>query len=325
MAAKRKNGKVKRNGSDKNYFNFSPEKKKRIFGVFLILFSIFLFLSIISYSRRDEVLLDNSIFSGVETHNWLGIIGAHFSYFFIKSFIGYFSLVLPAVLFFWGISSFKKFTFKTLIHTTNLLLIMGLTLATFFGVLNTGLSFLPGTKELRGNIGEYLGDWFVGLLGTAGSILFLIFISATVLIFAFDVKVESIFYFIKNMFASDGDKKIKILKQDEEKISNLEKIKKLGREKKKPVIEEEEFSAEELMDDEAEAQTQIQIIRKAETETLADDEIKIDERLIWRKQVNYLALKLLMTKRRSFLIHGKRILTTNCQDLIFFNQLHQKM
>ena len=278
MAAKRKNGKVKRNGSDKSYFNFSLEKKKRIIGIFLILFSIFLFLSIISYSRRDEVLLDNSIFSGVETHNWLGIIGAHFSYFFIKSIIGYFSLVFPAVMFFWGISFFKKFTFKTLIHTTNFFLLMGLLLASFFGVLNTGLGFLPGTKELRGNIGEYLGEWFVGLLGTAGSILFLIFISATVLIFAFDVKVESIFYFIKNMFASDGDKKIKIVKQDEEKISNLEKIKKLGREKKKTGFEEEEFSAEELMDEEAEAQTQIQIIRKAETETLADDEIKIDER-----------------------------------------------
>jgi len=279
MAAKRKNGKEKRNGSGKNYFNFSSDKKKRIFGIFLILFSIFLFLSIVSYSRKDEVLLNNSIFSGVETHNWLGIIGAHFSYFFIKSIIGYFSLVFPAVMFFWGISFFKKFTFKTLIHTTNFLLIMGLTLASFFGVFNAGLGFLPGTKELRGNIGEYLGVWFVGLLGTAGSILFLIFISSTVLIFAFDVKVENIFHFIKNMFASDGDKKIKIVKQDEEKISNLEKIKKLGREKKKPAIEEEEeLSVEELMEEEAEAQTQIQIIRKAETEVQDDDEIKIEER-----------------------------------------------
>ena len=280
MAAKRKNGKEKRNSSGKNYFSFSSDKKKRIFGIFLIVFSIFLFLSIVSYNRKDEVLLDNSIFSGVETHNWLGIIGAHFSYFFIKSIIGYFSLVFPAIMFFWGISFFKKFTFKTLIHTTNFLLILGLTLASFFGVLNAGLDFLPGTKELRGNIGDYLGNWFVGLLGTAGSILFLIFISATVLIFAFDVKVESIFYFIKNMFTTDTDKKIKIVKKDDDELSNLEKIKKLGREKKKPVVDEdeEEFSAEELMEDEAEAQTQIQIIRKAETETLADDEIKIDER-----------------------------------------------
>ena len=119
MARKKKNGKVKGNGSGKNYFNFSSDKKKRIIGIFLILFSIFLFLCIISYSRKDEVLLDNSIFSGVETHNWLGIIGAHFSYFFIKSTIGYFSIIFPAIMFLWGVSFFKKFTFKTLIHTTN--------------------------------------------------------------------------------------------------------------------------------------------------------------------------------------------------------------
>jgi len=279
MAAKRKNGKDKRSGSGKNYFNFSSDKKKRVIGIFLILFSIFLFLSILSYSRKDEVLLNNSIFSSTETHNWLGIIGAHFSYFFIKSIIGYFSLVFPAIMFLWGISFFKKFTFKTLIHATNFLLIMGLTLASFFGVLSAGLEFLQGTYELRGNVGEYLGDWLGGLIGTAGSILLLIFLSATVLIFAFDVKIENIFHFIKNLFASNPDGKIKIVKKEEQESSNLEKIKKLGKEKKRPIVEEEEeeLSAEDLMEEE-EAETQIQIIRKADTEIMKDDEISVSDR-----------------------------------------------
>ena len=57
---------------------------------------------------------------------------------------------------------------------------------------------------------------------------------ATVLIFAFDIKIENIFHFIKNMFASDAESKIKIVKKEEEETSNLEKIKKLGKEKKKP-------------------------------------------------------------------------------------------
>jgi S-DNA-T family DNA segregation ATPase FtsK/SpoIIIE len=210
----------------------------------------------------------------------LGIIGAHFSYFFIKSIIGYFSLIFPAIMFLWGISFFKKFTFKTLIHTTNFFLIMGLTLASFFGVLSTGLDFLPGIKELRGNVGDYLGSWLSGLLGTAGSILLLIFISTAVLIFAFDVKIENIFQFIKNMFASDAEGKIKIVKKEEEDTSNLEKIKKLGRGKKKTIDEkdEEDILAEELMEEEAEAQTQIQIIRKAETEIMKDDEISVSDR-----------------------------------------------
>ncbi|GIK59629.1 MAG: DNA translocase FtsK [Ignavibacteriota bacterium] len=280
MTRSKRNGNGKKNNSGKNYFTFSSDKKRRIAGIFLLLFSVFIFLCIVSYSRKDEALLENSIFSGADSHNWLGIIGAHFSYFFIKSTIGYFSVVVPAIMFLWGLSIFKKIAFKTLIHTTNLLLIFGLTIASFFGVLKAGLDFLPGTKELRGNVGEYLGAWFVGLFGTAGSILFLLFVSAVVLIFAFDIKIENIFQFIKNLFASDEETKINIGKTETEADnSNLEKIKKLGKEKKKPVaVEDEDVTAEDLMDEEAEAQTQIRIIRKADTEVMEEDEIKVDER-----------------------------------------------
>lgn len=280
MTRSKRNGNGKKSNSGKNYFTFSSDKKRRIAGIFLLLFSVFIFLCIVSYSRKDEALLENSIFSGADSHNWLGIIGAHFSYFFIKSTIGYFSVVVPAIMFLWGLSIFKKIAFKTLIHTTNLLLIFGLTIASFFGVLKAGLDFLPGTKELRGNVGEYLGAWFVGLFGTAGSILFLLFVSAVVLIFAFDIKIENIFQFIKNLFASDEETKINIGKTETEADnSNLEKIKKLGKEKKKPVaVEDEDVTAEDLMDEEAEAQTQIRIIRKADTEVMEEDEIKVDER-----------------------------------------------
>ena len=82
MAVKRKNGKAKRNGSNKNYFNFSSDKKKRIIGIFLILFSVFLFLSIISYNGKDELLYTklfclDTIFNPPENVkdqalNWLG-------------------------------------------------------------------------------------------------------------------------------------------------------------------------------------------------------------------------------------------------------------
>ena len=216
------------------------KRRKELPVFFFCSFRFFFYSVLFLTAEKMKCFLTILIFSGVETHNWLGIIGAHFSYFFIKSTIGYFSVVFPAILFLWGISFFKHFTFKTLIHTTNFLLIIGLTFASFFGVLKAGLDFLPGTKELRGNVGEYLGSWLGGLLGTAGSILFLLFVSATVLIFAFDVKIENIFHFIKNMFASDAESKIKIVKKDEEDTSNLEKIKKLGKEKKKPVVVEED-------------------------------------------------------------------------------------
>jgi S-DNA-T family DNA segregation ATPase FtsK/SpoIIIE len=275
--AVRKSYNNSKNNPGRNFLNFSPEKKKRIAGVFLILFSVFLLLSIISYSRKDEVFLGINIFSGAEAHNWLGLIGAHLSYFLLHSTIGYFSVIFPAILFLWGISLFTRITFKTLIYSTNLLLVSGLVLATFFGVLDAGMNFLHSTKELRGNIGEYLGTLLDGLLGAAGSIILLIFVSATALIFAFDVKIENIFRFIKNMFASGDEDKIKIVRRDEDS-SNLEKIKKLRKEKRKPRLEEEPSFADELMEDEGESQTRIQIIRKADTEVMEDDEISVDER-----------------------------------------------
>ena len=284
MAAKKNRANNKKNNSSKNYFNLSSEKKKRIVGIFLILFSLFIFLSIVSYDRRDNYFAENVTFLGsifnpqTDIHNWMGSFGSYLSYMLINYTIGYFSLFFPVILFLWGYSLFKKIPFRTKIHTTNFLLISGLTLASFFGVLKAGFLFFLGVKELRGNIGEYLGNWLNEILGGIGSILLLLFISATALIFAFDIKIENIFSFIKNLFASGGDEKIKIIKKEDDS-SNLEKIKKLRKEKKKrDVVEEELPTAEELMEGEASAKTSIHIIRKDEPEVPEEDEISIDDR-----------------------------------------------
>ena len=284
MAAKKNRANNKKNNSSKNYFNLSSEKKKRIAGIFLILFSLFIFLSIVSYDRRDNYFAENVTFLGsifnpqTDIHNWMGSFGSYLSYILINYTIGYFSLFFPVILFLWGYSLFKKIPFRTKIHTTNFLLISGLTLASFFGVLKAGFLFFIGVKELRGNIGEYLGNWLNEILGGIGSILLLLFISATALIFAFDIKIENIFSFIKNLFASGGDEKIKIIKKEDDS-SNLEKIKKLRKEKKKrDVVEEELPTAEELMEGEASAKTSIHIIRKDEPEVPEEDEISIDDR-----------------------------------------------
>lgn len=278
MATKKRAENNKKNQSDRKYFSISSDKKKRITGIFLILFSLFLLLSIISYDRRDEVYLDYLLFFGVDTHNWLGMIGAHLSHFFIKSTIGYFSIVFSAVLFLWGISFFKMMPFKILIHTSNLLIVSGLLFASFFGVLKIGFNLLPGIYEMRGSIGDSLGGWLIGLLGGIGSILLLFFLSSAVLIFAFDIKIESLYHFIKNMLAVESDDKITIIKKEDDE-SNLEKIKKLHKEKKRPEVEERDsLTAEDLMEEEAGSQTNIQIIRKEEPELPEDDEISIDER-----------------------------------------------
>jgi S-DNA-T family DNA segregation ATPase FtsK/SpoIIIE len=281
MAVRRKkNTRKKNNNSEGKYFNISADKKKKIIGIFLLLFSIFLFFSIISYDRRDEVYIAYSIFhGGIETYNWLGIIGSKFSHFFIKLTIGYFSVVFPAVLLLWGISLFKKISFKVLIHSTNFLILFGLIFATFFTVVKSSFNLFVGTYELRGNIGESIGEFLMGLVGGIGSMLLILFISVSVLIFAFDMKVEKIFRFIKSIFEKKPESDVKIIRKNEE-ASNLDKIKKLRAGKKKKEVEEAVSlpTAEELMQEEAEKQTNIRIIRKDEPDSQEEDEVIAEER-----------------------------------------------
>ncbi len=280
MSARRRKNTIKKNNNDSKYFSISSDKKKKIIGIFLILFSIFLFLCIISYDRRDEVYLAYSIFhSGINTHNWLGIIGAKLSHFFIKLIIGYFSVVFPAVLMLWGISFFKKIPFKILIHSTNLLILFGLIFATFFTVIKSGFDLFAGVYELRGSIGESIGEFLIGLIGGIGSVLLLIFVAVSILIFAFDIRIEKVFKLLKSVFERSSEDKIKIIRTDE-KTSNLEKIKKLRSDKKKKSSKDESVlpTAEELMQEEAEAQTNIRIIRKDESDTPEEDEVMLEER-----------------------------------------------
>ena len=279
MARRRVNVR-KKNSTEGRYFSISADKKKKIIGTFLILFSIFLFLCIVSYDRRDEVYLAYSILhGGVDTYNWLGIVGAKFSHFFIKLTIGYFSVVFPAVLLLWGISLFKKIPFKVLIHSTNFLILFGLILATFFTVVKSSFHLFEGTYELRGNLGEYIGSWLIGLVGGIGSVLLLIFVSVSILIFAFDIKIEKVFQLIKNIFERKPESDVKIVRKGDE-TSNLEKIKKLRTRKKRKDITEEvsQPTAEDLMKEEAESQTNIRIIRKEEPHTPEDDEVIVEER-----------------------------------------------
>lgn len=128
MAAKKK-ARVNKNGNKEKYFVISAEKKKKIAGILLILFSVILLLSIVSYSRFDKANIDykfsdlfkvfgsnsNFIHKADTTHNWLGIFGAYISDFFINSTLGVFSSVFPLIFFLWGVSFIHKINFRKLI------------------------------------------------------------------------------------------------------------------------------------------------------------------------------------------------------------------
>lgn len=288
------NGSKKSNGE--KYFSFSPAKKKKILGVFLLLISTILFLSVITFDRRDEANLTN-LFSDfftsfdhkIDIQNWLGVVGAHFANFLVKATLGYFSITIPVVLFLWGISFFKTIELRLRVHLSNFLLLSSIIIATFFGVLRVNYGIFGGMYELSGFTGDHLGNFLSGLVGGMGGMLVLLGLFVTLLVFAFDISIENVFSSIKDLFfesqeSADNEKdKFDI---DGKEKNNLDKIKKLrdeNKKKKKSKEIREELSAADLMDEEAEEQTKIRIIRKddapvpvAENEVLNEEVKKVD-------------------------------------------------
>jgi DNA segregation ATPase FtsK/SpoIIIE, S-DNA-T family len=283
MALKKKSKpKVEKPVYNSRYFTISLVKKKKILGILLIVLSFFIILSIISYSRSDEARISSRIWSDLrniiassnnqmnkteDINNWMGIAGVYISFFFIRSIIGYFSILLPVVIFLWGLRFFKKLDFRILIHLSNFFLLSGLILSSFFGVLSLHYSSFSDI-ELCGNVGQHLGMIFNRFLGGVGSVIFLFALMIAILIFAFDIKIENIFNFIMNLFHTSVEKfktEYDAGKPDLKQEANLEKIKSLREDnkKKKSLFPLKPLSPKELLKKEEE-ETKIRIIRKNE-------------------------------------------------------------
>jgi len=297
MALKKKKSVKEKNtkgSSDKSYFTFTSKNKKQILGLFLIIISLLLFFSIITFDRIDEANLTNlpadfvkSFDEKIDIQNWLGVTGAHFAKFFVKATFGYFSITIPIVLMLWGISFFKTIDFKFKLHFSNLLLISTIIFAAFFGVLRSNYDLFGSTYELSGFIGDHLGKFLSGLIGGIGSILLLGFSFITLLIFALDIDLKDILLLFKDIFSAGEDGEAQKLKEnsDAKEKENLDKIKKLSgdKKKKKEKSDKEELTAADLMKTESEEQTNIRIIRKEdvpvpepENEVVNDEIKKVD-------------------------------------------------
>jgi S-DNA-T family DNA segregation ATPase FtsK/SpoIIIE len=284
MALKKKSKpKVEKPAENGKYFTISISKKKKILGILLIVLSLFIILSILSYSSSDEARISFRIWSdinnpSIEVNNWMGIAGVYISFFFIRSMIGYFSILLPAVIFLWGLRFFKRLDFRILIHLSNFFLLSGLILSSFFGVLSLHFNSIRNNRELFGNVGEQLGKIFNRFLGGTGSVIFLFALLLAILIFAFDIKIESIFHFIANLFNKSVEKiksEYESGKLDSKQEANLEKIKSLREDKKKKKVIPpfDDLSPKELLKKEEE-ETKIRIIRKNDETTHQEPVVK---------------------------------------------------
>lgn len=282
----------------KEFFIISPRKKKKLLGIFLIVFALLFFLSILSYSRYDDSIFSYrltdllKIFSGsefkdkaTETHNWLGIFGAYISNFFIRATLGYFSLVFPVIMFIWGYTVLRAGEYKIAIYSTNFILVIALLLSTFFGMLQytPEINILEDIYELSGNIGFFFGTAISRLLGGLGSIIFLTAAIVVTLIIALDIRFNSVIDLFKKLF----NEKNETLLDDEEieeefvvKKENLDKIKDLRKENKLKTLFEEVTNVDESA---KEPETRIRIVKKDEPEKVIEPDLEITENVKQKK------------------------------------------
>ena len=201
--------KKKRNRKRKKYFSFlSDERFKLTLGIFLVLFSLYLYLAFTSYFftwKTDQSFEWSRVFSGPEVmvDNWAGKFGAFLANKFINHWFGIASAVLPFILLITGLRLINIRTMP-LGKTTRILLVgtilLSIILSFIFGDAGGFLGSGPG-----GGHGYFLSEWFSSILGKVGTIFLLSILILAFALFSFDSTLEKILSLINKGKTSAGE------------------------------------------------------------------------------------------------------------------------
>ncbi len=171
------------------------ERVRFTVGVFILFLAIYLTIAFISYLftwQTDQSFEWQNIFSGsgVRVENWTGKIGASFSVQFMNHWFGISSFSIPFIVGLLGLRllkirplPFRKITFKLLIGTVLLSLVLGFIARTTGGFLGSGLG---------GAHGLFVSDWISALIGKVGTAFLLLLFCITYTIY---VQPDSIHWF----------------------------------------------------------------------------------------------------------------------------------
>ncbi|NVK51583.1 MAG: DNA translocase FtsK [Flavobacteriaceae bacterium] len=192
MAKKTK--KTKSNTTKKPKFQeikafFSNRQTHTIFGLFLILFAIFLTIAFFSFFfswQADQSTLSQFTDKTVQTKNLLGKIGANLSHFFIYKGFGLAAFIIPGLLFTSGLYWLFKISFKRVLKTWNWGILLALWFSISLGFVNDAYIILAGI------IGVEINEYLQTFLGKTGLTLVLAFLLLTYIVIRFKVTPEGI-------------------------------------------------------------------------------------------------------------------------------------
>jgi S-DNA-T family DNA segregation ATPase FtsK/SpoIIIE len=206
----------------------------RISGLFLLLFSIFLLISFLSYCfgawKTDDIFTgDASSFtsillnSNIKVSNWTGRLGASLSYLFVKQLFGVASFLFPFYFFIVGFKLLFKRNILPLGRTFQILFIV-------LVLLSVGLGYLFPNEELSllgGVFGHIMNGLLTGIMGKVGTGILIFFVYLSFLILAFNISFRWILRrnVVQSLPVVDGIPEINeapVLETTEEEIQTIE-------------------------------------------------------------------------------------------------------
>ena len=240
--------------------NFSLTRTQQImFGVFLILISIIIFSSQISYFntwRIDQSELSSFFDKTSQTVNIASKFGALISHFLIYMMFGVSSLIFSVLIFVSGLTLFVDANRKKLTERWFWGLIIMIWFSLFFGHFSTNYLY-------SGTIGYELNEFLNIYIGSIGIISILAFILISYLVIRLNITPEKIYLFIKKLIPKNKEPNKNKEKQTDIKESENEVVSSkfnFKNEEAKPTIQNFSSYAE----------------KKVESRANEDDEIKIE-------------------------------------------------
>jgi len=229
-------GKNKRRSAKDEEFAISEDFKKRLIGFLLFVIGILLFLSVLSYSKKDMVTLERFSFLDVfrkETYsslyiinNWLGVAGAYISGIFVNNLFGYFSAVIALVIIILGYAIFrKKGLFRPLTFSFYALILMAL-IAGSVGVTRYVFDGDRISTLYSGATGDFLALILYQTIGGLGASFFFIISLVVVTMLLIDGNIIKTFARFKLLL----EKILEGFKREKETLHEKSEIKKLKKE-----------------------------------------------------------------------------------------------
>ena len=168
--------------NQKEDFEISADAKKQMLGFLLIVLSLLLFLSLVTFSPKDNTLIDTfelrklfNFKNPEQCFNWLGIGGAYVSAFFIRDFFGYYSIFIPVILFAIGFPLLWKKPLGRYIQFSIFAFFMMVILGISTGILKIIAGTNTGFLQYAGGAGDTWATIFYKILGGVGaSVVFLL-------------------------------------------------------------------------------------------------------------------------------------------------------